>query len=558
VYLHAYDLVGKPGDQIRSFDYRGKIGLLGSWPKVMFGIQCAAMDASPWYRRTAYRNAAKLAVPIVLDVFLLRSDTARTALNSMFGDVVLIIATVTLILLSLYAWRLGQQSKPESSTWQSGVSMLVLLLWAFAPLLFIFQSDLQAWQSAVFVQLGLGLLAFLAASLFVSQFVLPTQSTQQHSAAFRRFSGRLLGEHGPITSVRYGLAIEAQGERERTDPGVILIDHSSGAVLRTNTQFTRAVGPGLIFTQTGERIAEAIDLRLQTRSISGQSVVGTEVETNTATSSLALTEDGIPVSANLKVTFILDPGHVGPPRLGGKPDLPPYEFNPSAAEGAVIGHTYTREHDVPWTEIPIRVVTDLWREYVKGWRLEDLLGSGGQAGAVADLQFPLVQIQQQILDRLSNQKSISNGQDQRQWSSTSPEFEMLNSLGIKIVAVSITHLRVPEDVKAERLRIWRAGWAEGVQRNLRRSNQAVEQAEQQGQRDAYQRVAQAMTRSLRTTLEAGQPPGMHDTLKLILQDAAELARGEESLDEGAALAQKIERMLEALADMDTNSQGGST
>lgn len=512
------------------------------------------MDISPWYRKTAFRNALKLAIPILINVWLLRQTSARTALNSILGDVVLTIATLVLILLSLFAWRTSQSSKIEEGGWQKGISALVLLLWALAPLLFIFRSDRLAWQSAVFVQLGLGLLAFLLISWIVSQFVLPAQSPGQRNAAFRRFLGRLLGERGPITSIRYGLAIEAQGERERKDPGVILIDHSSAAVLRTNTQFTRAVGPGLVFTEAGERIAEAIDLRLQARSISGQSVVGTENQVEAATSSLALTEDGIPVSANLKVSFILDPGHVGPPRLGGKPDLPPYEFNAAAAEGAVIRHTYSPEKDVPWTEIPIRVVADLWREYVKGWRLEDLLGSGGDEDPSSSTYEPLIDLQQRILARLSYHRPVSDDSDQQPRNSASPELELLTSLGIKIINVSVTRLRVPEDVKAERLRIWRAGWAEGVQRNLRHSNQTVEQAEQLGQRKAYQQMAHQMTRKLRSTLSAGQKPEMRDSLKLIMQDAVDLALKEDALEDGPALAHKIERMLEKLEDLDARGQ----
>jgi regulator of protease activity HflC (stomatin/prohibitin superfamily) len=512
------------------------------------------MDVSPWYRRTVFRNAAKIALPILLNVWLLRQLTAQTALNSAIGDVVLIMATITLLVLSLYAWRMSQSSKLEEGSWQKGLGALVLLLWALAPLLFIFQSDRLAWQSAVFVQLGLGLLAFLLAAFVLPQFVLPTQTSHQRGAALRRFLGRLFGERGPITSIRYGLAIEAQGERERTDPGVILIDNASGAVLRTNTRFTRAVGPGLVFTESGERIAEAVDLRLQTRAISGQSVVGTEGQSEAATSSLALTEDGIPVSANLKVSFMLDPGHVGPPRLGGQPNLPPYEFNAAAAEGAVIRHTYTREKDVPWTEIPVRVVADLWREYVKGWRLEDLLGSGGDEDPSSSAHVPLVELQGRILNRLSDHQAISNDQDQRERNAVSPEFELLASLGIKILAVSITRLRVPEDVKAERLRIWRAGWAEGVQRNLRRSNQTVEQAEQLGQRKAYQQIAHQMTRKLRGSLSAGRQPAMRDSLKLIMQDAVDLTLEEESLDDGAALAHKIESMLDMLDNLDTQGQ----
>jgi regulator of protease activity HflC (stomatin/prohibitin superfamily) len=490
-------------------------------------------------------------------LLILRLPESRTVLNSTLGDLILILASSLLLIMAIFSWRISQLSKGETSAMQVTISAVALLLWALAPIAFIFQSQALSWQTAIFVQLGLGLFAFIVGSLLLSQLVLPTKTTTERAAAFRRFFGRIVGEKGPITLIRYGLPIEAHDERERKDPGVILIDNASGAVLRTNTQFTRAVGPGLVFTEAGERIAEAVDLRLQARSIAGQSVVGTEGQIEIATSSLALTEDGIPVSADLKISFILHPGHVGPSRLGNKADLPPYEFNPSSAEGAVMRHTYTREQDVPWTEIPIRVVVDLWREYVKGWRLEDLLGDGDSTSQDLEPQFPLVRLQKRILERLSYHEPISGETGDRKWDSVSPEFDMLKSLGIKIVSVSITRLRVPEDVKAERLRIWRAGWAEGVQRNLQRSNQAVDQSEQQGQREAYQQMGDRLTRKLRSALGEGQKPGMRDTLKLVLEDAAALAVSDMGLEDGNLIAQRIQRMLDELETMDARGQGAN-
>jgi hypothetical protein len=97
-----------------------------------------------------------------------------------------------------------------------------------------------------------------------------------------------------------------------------------------------------------------------------------------------------------------------------------------------------------------------------------------------------------------------------------------------------------------------------VQHNLRRSNQTVGQAEQMGQRKAYQQIAHQMTRKLRSSLGAGQEPGMRDSLKLIMQDAIDLALKQDSLEDGPAAAHKIERMLEMLESMDARGQGSGT
>ena len=256
-----------------------------------------------------------------------------------------------------------------------------------------------AWasRSSLLAQPALTLLLdalIFIASLLVtialaSQFVLPARTADERWQALSRLVSFVLRQHGPISSVENGRLGPVHGE-DRAGPGVLFVDPASAAVLRTPTRFTRAVGPGLTFTAPGERVAEAIDVRRQVRSLQGQRPKpGDPVD---AASAMALTRDGIPISADLSVTFMLDPGHNLPPREGRSAQLPPYEVNLQAAERAAYGHAYgdTDHEDLPWTELPLRLVIDLWREEVKRHRLDELLDdSSGTPTPVHRLQESL-------------------------------------------------------------------------------------------------------------------------------------------------------------------------
>src|SRR3990170_2812823 len=153
--------------------------------------------------------------------------------------------------------------RPAFQTALGLVFLAAVYLWAAISL------D-QTWTaSGLVVDMALGAIALLSMIALASQFALPVRTWEQRSAAYNRLLGHLAGARGPVMFIKDGEAREAHRERERRGPGVLVIDSASAAVLRTDVQFTRAAGPGVVFTQSGERLAEALDLRRQLRGIGG-------------------------------------------------------------------------------------------------------------------------------------------------------------------------------------------------------------------------------------------------------------------------------------------------
>ena len=352
-------------------------------------------------------------------------------------------------------------------------------------------------------------ISLLAAIALASQFVLPVRTASERWEALSRIASFLLRQHGPVSTVENGRLAPVHGE-DRTGPGVLFVDPASAAVLRTPTRFTRAVGPGLAFTAPGERVAEAIDVRRQVRSLQGQRPgPGDSVD---AASAMALTRDGIPISADLSVTFMLDPGHSLPPREGRSAQLPPYEVNLQAAERAAYGHAYgDGDHeDLPWTELPLRLTVDLWREEVKRHRLDELLDDS------TGTPSPVHLLQDRLQSRLA--PASSTAADRSTAPQPTREQQILAARGIRVLSVSLGNLYLPERVQEQRMERWRDAWS----------------SRSAGRQETEGRIAGAplpepdsawhdLTRSLAAGLAAGESPALEPTLQHILSDAARLA-----------------------------------
>ena len=400
--------------------------------------------------------------------------------------------------------------RPAFQTALGLVFLAAVYLWAAISL------D-QTWTaSGLVVDMALGAIALLSMIALASQFALPVRTWEQRSAAFNRLLGHLAGARGPVMFIKDGEAREAHRERERRGPGVLVIDSASAAVLRTDVQFTRAAGPGVVFTQSGERLAEALDLRRQLRGIGG-APPGAGPPAAGQLTSWALTQDGIPVATDLRVTFTLDSGHVTPPREGRIADLTPFEFNPAAAERAVYGRAHADDEGVPWTDLPLRLAVELWREQVKNRRLENLLSEdSGQTS-------PLQAIQDEIMGRLTSHASEAVGPDHRTHRVVNREFEILYLRGVRVLNVNLYGLYLPREVREERIRHWRQRWSEAVQQALAGAPGQVKAPDSQAETEDLFQLSLGLTDGLRARLDQGESPSLRDTLMLILQDAARLS-----------------------------------
>lgn len=376
-----------------------------------------------------------------------------------------------------------------------------------------------------------------------SQFVLPVQTLKERWMAFQRLLDYSLGNRGPVLFLRDGQAVESRGERSRRGAGVLLADQASAGVLRTETRFTRAIGPGVTFTEPGERLAAALDLRRQVRKVQGTTPGRDSGGARREPSSTALTEDGIPVSADLRVTFMLDPGHASPPREGQFPHLPPYEFNPRSAERAVYGHAHREDQPTQWTDLPALVAVDLWREEIKHWRLEDLLASGRSRPG------PLEKVERAIEEQLVPDPEVRRARAER---GSPRELDVLRRRGIRVLDLEIGNLKVPETVRYEHLRRWREQWGTAVEEGVLQARGKGQEARWEGERDGQETLLRAATQELREALGEGRRPSQRDTLTKVLGDSLNLLQEPELLPESGALSDHLRALLTEVRRLDEN------
>ena len=220
---------------------------------------------------------------------------------------------------------------------------------------------------------------------FFAQFVLPVRTLEERSLVFNRLRTYLSSKHGPAIFIENGEVQHRSQELRRRGAGVIVLDTASAAVLRNATAFTRAIGPGIVFTDQKEYIAGTVDLHSQSRKIGpidkdtdpfapqqkdeSREAYQRREERRWETS--GLTRDGVEVIPVISATFRLD----SKPCEGGTM----FGYNPNsvwraiATEGIDPGApTDARSRRVPWNWLPVYLAADLWREYLRKFTLNEL------------------------------------------------------------------------------------------------------------------------------------------------------------------------------------------
>ncbi len=218
--------------------------------------------------------------------------------------------------------------------------------------------------------------------VFFAQFALPVKTFGDRLKVVDRLVTYLTGGHGPALFIENGIVRAREAEKERKGPGVIWLDSASAAVLRTGTKFTRTIGPGVHFTSADEYIAGTADLHQLSQAVGPTDDDKDEKDPFKVTKekapedfeaiqkrrweTSALTRDGIEVAAAISVTFhIASKEGEGGTRFG---------FNQENAQNA-IRDSLTRGADASqpvWSELPARMAVDIWREYVRKFKQDEL------------------------------------------------------------------------------------------------------------------------------------------------------------------------------------------
>jgi hypothetical protein len=300
--------------------------------------------------------------------------------------------------------------------------------------------------------------------------------------------------------------------------GVLWLDTASAAVLRSETTFTRTVGPGVHFLAWGEYVHRTVDLHTQSYPLGPkdgdqpftvkpdhedfEAMMARRKETS------ALTRDGIEVVAAFSVNF----GIIALPESYKNP-LTPYGFNRSNVERYV---TRNGSGDAVG-----RVVADIWREYIRQIRFDQLF----------EIQEGSEKARQQIIagmvnDRLSKplvDELDEYGRPREGRQVASPEYELLQEMGIRATA-RIRRLFFAPEVEERLLNQWTTNWLKNARNEREQVERVRAQRQRMGQDEAFKEFAANASaevgRYFPTTEAKAVEMLTHSTLRGVLRNAA--------------------------------------
>ncbi len=427
------------------------------------------------------------------------------------------------------------------------------------------------------VQIGVTILVLLAGllfwSLFFPQFLLPVHSITDRLEMVRHFWLYWMGAHGPATFVEDGVRVDRahNGEwdqrlkrifrifRALTWPfsylfrraldgllglysGVIYLDCNSAGVLRNVTGFTRPVGPGVVFTERFEILANAVELRLQNQfagPLGGESPFAPRLEGEPEkdyqarqmrrNETAGFTRDGIEIVPNVIAIFKLR----GKRSSGGTE----YGCNRTSVWRAVVHEGVNpgapvdspRRH-VAWNELPVFIAVDLWREYLRLFTLNQLFtpcikNPRKPRHPGETLLTGLEVVCSQMRERMTKQKVLmlnAHGEFLDTYAH-SQEHDLFQERGIEVLAAPVIQLRMPAVVDEGIAARWKERWDLHLSPHFASAGQAQRAVEIGAQRQAWTDFAQASAHllALRLETEPKIPPGIDETIELLIRSTQE-------------------------------------
>jgi hypothetical protein len=310
---------------------------------------------------------------------------------------------------------------------------------------------------------------------FFSQFVLPVQTREERQEIFHRVRS---GPHGPALFIKNGEVVASHGEEKKRGSGVILIDTASAAVLRTDTEICRTIGPGITFTGEGEYIAGTVDLRLQLQTmgpIPGDDPFAASTDfnkhylevQNRRRETSGLTRDGFEVVPIISVKFSVQrPGQdelESENRVNSR-----FGFNPLAVEKAIVrkvvqvGEGGNAATDLPWNQLPMHLTINLWREYVRKFKFSELFTSENTNG--------LQTIEDMINQRMKQLRVVElDDAGTETWKYLpSPEALHLFERGIQVEQVKIHCLYFEPSLEEKIVQSWETNWLSNAKKEKKK------------------------------------------------------------------------------------------
>jgi hypothetical protein len=433
------------------------------------------------------------------------------------------------------------------------------------------------------------LLDFIAAFLlrgqlihFFSQFVLPIQNPKYRQDIAARVSNFETGSRGPALFVKNGCVITHADESEKRGPGLIVLDTASALVLRTDTEIKDTVGPGVVFTKSykhngeyhNEYIAGSVDLRSQWQFIGPLTTdqpflnpvpISSPKEYNETQSrrqqTSGLTRDGFEVSPTISIQFsIKRPAHKEPTESGVTSY---YGYDADAVRNAItrqvikLGTSENSKVRMEWNKLPAHLVVNIWREYVRKFKLNDLFKStdakdpGGDSG---------LQIIEEMINKRVKQANVEalddTGESTGEWVE-SPEFKQLQSRGLEIMKVRIHNVLFDPAMEEQMIQQWSAEWINIAKKEENYIKDMASLIETAARNDASKSFAKIASKQFsgKTTLPQENP---FKTLQLLIQPLKEFILNESAAGSDVeAELRKLDEIWKWLLDNNSNPTTGA-
>lgn len=318
---------------------------------------------------------------------------------------------------------------------------------------------------------------------FFSQFVLPIRNPDDRQEIYERVRDFESGDRGPILFVKNGRVIKHEGEGDKRGPGVLVLDTASAVVLRTDTEIVGSVGPGIRFTDEKEYIishinakneeeAIGVDLRTQWRFIgptaSDQPFLNpvpfpdpkkyNDLEKRRK-QTVGLTRDGFEVSPTISIKFRIKRPKINQPTQSGVRSQ--FGYDPVAVRHAVtrevveLDKSENKKARMTWKQLPEHLVVNLWREYVRKFKLEDLFTSSDSYSGLQTIEYVLNRRLQQarvaVLDDTGMPEMPPRYAESR-------EFKELQERGLEVIEVRIHNVLFEPALEENLIQQWSADW----------------------------------------------------------------------------------------------------
>jgi hypothetical protein len=400
---------------------------------------------------------------------------------------------------------------------------------------------------------------------FFSQFVLPIQNPRDRASLQARVRNFGSAGRGPALFIKNGRVITHEGELDKRGAGVIVLDTASAAVLRTDTEIKDTVGPGVKFTTADEYIAGSVDLRSQWQFIGplatdqpflNQVPISSPKEYNEIQGrrqqTSGLTRDGFEVSPTISIKFrIKRPDEKRPTESGVTSQ---YGFDPVSVRNAItreVIHLGTSDNSrvrLEWNRLPAHLVVNLWREYIRKFKLADLFTSSGVSG---------LQTIQDMINKRVRQSDVmgldDSGVPTGEWVE-SIEFKQLASRGLEIESVRVHNVLFEPTIEEQTVQQWSAEWlniAKKEEGQLKVMETLIGNASRDEASKRFARIA-AQQFGAKPTMPQPNP---FKTLQLLVQPIKEFVVGESSSNNNVETElRKLDEIWKWL--LDNNPDGG--